>query len=63
MDKEYKTHEAFAAEIKEKGLKRVWIAEKLGICPGHLTNMLKGRNSLGQEYIDELNALLKTKFK
>lgn len=63
MNKEYKTSEAFVEVIKERGLKRVWIAKQIGVCPSHLTNMLKGRNSLGQEYIDKLNALLKTDFK
>lgn len=63
MDKEYKAHEAFTEIIKDRGLKRVWIAKQIGVSPSHLTNMLKGKDTLNQVYIDALNIVLKTKIK
>jgi len=57
-----KAETKFTETIKERGLKRKWIADKLGICPGHLTNMLCGKSVLTDKHIKALNQLLKTKY-
>lgn len=36
-------YERFCEIVKDKGLKKRWVAERLGILPGTLTNRLKGR--------------------
>jgi len=56
-----KAETRFAEIIKERGLKRIWVAEKIGVCPGHFTNMLCGKNTLTDKHIKALNKLLKTK--
>lgn len=52
----------FSEIIKERGLKRSWIADKIGVCPGHLTNMLCGKSTLTKKHTKAINQLLKTKF-
>ncbi len=32
--------------IDTRGLKRAWIAQRLGVSPGHLTHMLRGRRTV-----------------
>jgi len=56
------TQKKFSEIIKERGLKRSWIADKIGVCPGHLTNMLCGKSVLTDKHKKAINQLLKTKY-
>ena len=52
----------FSAIIEQRGLKRTWVAEQIHVCPGHLTNILKGKDVLTDKRRKMLNELLKTDF-
>jgi plasmid maintenance system antidote protein VapI len=58
-----KAETRFNVIINERGLKKTWVAEKLGVCPGHLTNMLCGKSTLTEKHKATLNDLLKTDIK
>ena len=45
-------------QIKNKGLKQKWIAEKIGVSEAMISFVLKGERSLSQEKESELKKLL-----
>ncbi|GAA0501032.1 helix-turn-helix transcriptional regulator [Streptomyces olivaceiscleroticus] len=50
-------HEQVRAAVKAAGLKQVWIAERLGITPKHLSQLLTGRVPLSLDWADRILAL------
>lgn len=57
-----KPHELFALEIKNKGLKKTWVARQLEVSDGHLNNMLTGVNDLIDKHRIKLNEILQTNY-
>ena len=49
----------FRKRIKEKGLKIIWIAEKLGISQPLLSMYLSGDRNMSEETEDRLKEILK----
>lgn len=49
--------------LEERGIKQTWIAEKTGISPEHISNILAGRVLLTDENKVKINTVLGTNFK
>ena len=47
-----------AEVLEEQGRKRVWLAEKLGVSPGHLTRLLQGERPWTPELVKRAADLL-----
>lgn len=54
--------EKFKMAIFKQRLKKIEIADKMGITDGHLVNMLSGRDMLSDEKRAKLNEILKTNY-
>lgn len=48
--------------LEERGVKQTWLAEKTGISPEHISNILIGRVFLTDENKVKINAALGTNF-
>lgn len=55
-------NQLFKETIRERGIKQVFVAEKMGIGEAHLSNILQGRHNMLPEHIDALNEILGTKY-
>jgi plasmid maintenance system antidote protein VapI len=51
------------AVLKERGIKRGWLADKINISNGHITNILKGKRDILPDVLDKINKALGTNFK
>lgn len=60
--KEKPIYEKWAEVIQERGLKQTWVAEKAGISPPHLSNILAGREFITPKTGASINAALGTDF-
>lgn len=49
--------------LKENGTKQVWLAERVGISPEHISNILADRVLLTEEILEKINTVLGTDFK
>jgi len=49
----------YKKEIKKKGLKMVWISEKIGVSKSYLSLCLNGKRTLSYEKEYQLKELLK----
>lgn len=54
--------EIIEQRIRQKGLKKSWIAQKIGVHPGTLRRFLKGETELGLEALAMLLKTLDLKF-
>lgn len=48
--------------IEDRGLKQTWVADKAGISPEHLSNILADRALLTEDTKDKINKALGTEF-
>lgn len=48
--------------IEERGLKQTWVADRAGISPEHLSNILADRVLLTDDTKDKINEALGTNF-
>ena len=48
--------------IEERGLKQTWVADRAGMSPEHLSNILADRVLLTDENRDKINSALETDF-
>ena len=48
--------------IEERGLKQTWVADRAGMSPEHLSNILADRVLLTDENKDKINSALETDF-
>lgn len=49
--------------LESRGVKQTWLAEKTGISPEHISNILADRVLLTEENKDKINEILGTDFK
>ena len=47
-----------AEVLEEQGRKRIWLAKKLGVSPGHLTRLLQGERPWTEELVERAVELL-----
>jgi transcriptional regulator with XRE-family HTH domain len=47
-----------AQVLEEQGRKRIWLAEKLGVSPGHLTRLLQGERPWTEDLVERAAGLL-----
>lgn len=50
------------SEIVRRGIKASWIAKKMGVTRGALTNWLNGNHPISEERLEEIVSILNTKF-
>lgn len=55
-------NQLFKKAIRDKGMKQVFVAGKMGIGESHLSNILDGRENLLPKHIESLNEILGTKY-
>lgn len=61
--KKHKVANEIVAVLKERGIKRIWLANKTEISTGHITNILKGERVILPDVLDKINKALGTNFK
>ena len=49
--------------LNERGTKQTWLANKTGLSPEHISNILAGRVLLTDEVLQKINTTLGTDFK
>lgn len=58
--------ERIVSHLKDNGQKMSWLADKIGVSPGHLHSVLKGEDFVKRELTDEnrikINEVLGTNF-
>ncbi len=62
VKKEKTIQQKWLSIIEDRGLKQIWVADKAGISPPHLSNILAERVLLTQENVDNINSALGTDF-
>ncbi len=63
LKKEKTIQEKWIEIINDRGLKQTWVAEKAGMSPPHLSNILAERVLLTEENVVKINEALGTNFK
>lgn len=63
LKKEKTIQEKWVDTINQRGLKQTWVAEKAGISPPHLSNILSERVLLTEENVVKINEALGTDFR
>lgn len=61
--KKHKVVNEIEATLKERGIKKIWLADKAGISSGHITNILKGKRDILPDVLEKINKALGTNFK
>lgn len=61
--KKHKVVNEIDAVLKDRGVKRIWLANKTEISTGHITNILKGKREILPDVLDKINKALGTNFK
>lgn len=51
--------EKLASYIKENGVMRSWVAERLGISKQHLSNYLNGKHTISRELEEKVKEFLR----
>lgn len=55
--------EKIKSHLDQNGTKQIWLAEKAGISPAHISNVLADRVLLTEEVLQKINDVLGTDFK
>lgn len=64
--KELSTEKLILEHLEEHGQKMSWLADKIGVTPGHLYHVLKGhkgiKRTLSEKNRKKINEILKTDY-